>query len=344
MSLEAFTERYLPALEAEIRLIVQPAGPAADMVHMLHYHLGWLDESFRPATGHSGKRIRPLLCLLVCEACGGEWERALPAAAAIELVHNFSLIHDDIEDGDTTRRGRPTVWALWGPAQALNAGDALFAFAQLGMLRLAHRLSDAATVIAATELLNHTCLRLTEGQYLDISFERRQEVSIAEYLEMIERKTAALIACACELGARIAGSTKEPPDAARRYLRLSQFGHHLGLAFQIQDDILGIWGDPAVTGKPVGADLRRRKKTLPILHGIAQNSTVKEILAQGELTERDIQRAVESLEAAGSRAYAENLARQHHAQALRALEDAGLQGPAALALRELTQQLLWRER
>ena len=345
MALDAFLARYRPALEAEMRAVVAGDGPARELFALLHYHLGWADAALAPVEADPGKRIRPMLCLLACEACGGEWARALPAAAAIELLHNFSLIHDDIEDRDVTRRGRPTLWSLWGEALAINAGDALFALAQLALGRLAETTGDPATTVAAGELFNRTCLALTEGQHLDIRFERRADVSSAEYLAMIERKTGALVACACELGGRIAAAKRAAGAQVEAQCRgLWAFGRHLGLAFQIEDDLLGIWGDPARTGKPAGADLVRRKKTLPILHGLEHSAELRALLAQEQLRERELQQAAALLEAAGSRAYAQTLAGEHHAQALEALERAGLQGPAADALRELAESLLGRSR
>jgi geranylgeranyl diphosphate synthase type I len=336
---ETYRDRVLLPVEAEMRAVVQTTDPRyAKFFGMLRYHLGWADASFHPCHAQSGKHVRSVLCLLACEACGCNWEQALPAGAAIELMHNFSLIHDDIEDRDETRRGRPTVWALWGEAQGINAGDALFALAQLALVRLPERGVPAPTVVAALRLFNRTCLALTGGQYLDIGFESRDSVSISEYLAMIERKTAALIACACEMGALIAAA----PDTRRENLRA--FGHHLGMAFQMRDDVLGIWGDPATTGKPVGADIVRRKKTLPILHGLERGAELRALLARDTLSAADVHRATRLLEETNSREYTEQLAGEHHAQALAALEEADLQGPAAQALQKLAQALLRRSR
>ena len=374
MSLKTFFNRYLPPLEAEMRAVVQTSDPRyAGLFGMLRYHMGWADAAFNPCQARTGKRVRPVLCLLACEACGGDWEQALPAAAALELMHNFSLIHDDIEDQDKTRRGRPTIWALWGEAQAINAGDVLFVLAQLALLRLSERgalslpalsgaeepaLSGAeglqepalsraegskgtvpaTTVVMAIRLFNHACLALTGGQYLDIGFESRDSVSTADYLTMIEGKTGALVACACEMGSLVAAA----PAVQRENLRT--FGHHLGLVFQMRDDVLGIWGDPIVTGKPAGADIARLKKSLPILHGLEQSAELRALLAQETLSTADVHRATELLRETDSREYAEQLAQEFHAQALAALDQANLHGPAALALHELAQMLLSRER
>jgi len=336
LSLSTFFH-YLTALEAEMRTVVRTADPhQAGLFGMLHYHLGWADAAMRPGQTQAGKQVRPMLCLLACEACGGRWEQAVPAAAALELMHNFTLIHDDIEDGDETRRGRPTVWALWGQAQGVNAGDALFALVQLALVRLEERGVPATTVVAAIGLLNRTCVALTGGQYLDIGFESREQVTLPEYMAMIEGKTAALAASACEMGALLAAAQ----PARREHLRA--FGHHLGLAFQMHDDVLGIWGDSALTGKPVGADIARRKKSLPLLHGLERSAELRALLAQKTLSADDVRRATRLLEEVDSRAYAEQLEWEYHAQALDALAKTGLEGPAVQALQELAQVLLRR--
>ena len=339
MANQALMARYLAAVESEMRSLLQPPTPALhDLYGYLCYHLGWADQKLQPANEQSGKQLRPLFCLLCCKACSGDWQRALPAAAAVELVHNFSLIHDDIEDSDTTRRGRPTAWTLWGIPQTLNAGDALYALSQLALLRLEKAGLPAEAVVDAARLLNETSLRLTEGQFLDIRFESCAQVNVEEYLAMIERKTAALLAASCELGALVA----QAPPPQRHALRA--FGLHLGLAFQIQDDILGIWGDPAVTGKPVGSDLIRRKKSLPILHGLAHSEALRTLLASPALAPADVERATRELEAVGSRQFCQERAEEHTAQALAALDAASLRGDAAVTLRDLALSLLGRER
>ncbi|MGD8998202.1 MAG: polyprenyl synthetase family protein, partial [Anaerolineae bacterium] len=170
---ETVFERHLPALEEEMRAVLREHGPGqGGLLGMLHYHLGWVDASFRPCDdARSGKLLRPMLCVLACQGCGGAVEQALPAATAVELLHNFTLIHDDIEDQDQTRRGRPTVWSIWGEPQAINAGDTLFALSQLALLRLEQRNVSSARIVQALRLFNETCVAVTGGQYLDIGFE-----------------------------------------------------------------------------------------------------------------------------------------------------------------------------
>jgi geranylgeranyl diphosphate synthase type I len=220
------------------------------------YHLGWFDVELEPLAQPVavGKRMRPALCLLVCEGLAGTLDPALGVAAAIELVHNFSLVHDDIQDRSHTRRGRPTVWARWGGAQAINVGDALFATAQLALLEDAALAAELR--VEASRILSEACLLLVEGQYLDLALQGRP-ASIEQYDAMVGRKTAALLAASAELGAVCGGGDAATRDAYR------QFGLSLGLAFQYQDDVLGVWGDPRVTGKSAAVDVRSAKQGLP---------------------------------------------------------------------------------
>jgi len=206
------------------------------------------------------------------------------------------------------------------------------------MLRLAEGNMPDATVVRAARLFNETCVDLTAGQYLDIGFESRNDVSVEDYLAMIEGKTAALVACSCQVGALVAGASAGQREALRA------FGRHSGLAFQMVDDVLGIWGDSAVTGKPVGADIARRKKTLPLLHGLERSAELRSIMTRGTLSDADVRRATHLLEEVGSRAFSEDLARQHHREALAALTRADLNHEVDEALRRLAQRLLNRQR
>ena len=331
--------RYLPALEAEMRAATAISAQGPSLLYgMLRYHLGWVDANFRPVRQASGKHLRPVFLLLACESQGGDWRRVLPAAAAVELLHNFSLIHDDIEDHDATRRGRATLWTLWGAAQAINAGDTLFAIACHALAGLRATGLDAGCILEAQSRFNVAVIRLTEGQCLDISFETLETVPEETYLRMVGGKTATLLGHSCELGGLLAGA------AADRVTALQSFGYNLGMAFQMQDDLLGLWGDPARTGKPVGADLRRYKKTLPILHGLQHSVELRDLLARPTLDEADIVRAQAYLAAAGSREYTQARAQEYHRRALEALEQAGGQGAAQEALHTLAQHLLDRDR
>ncbi len=332
----SLTTRMLASIEQDLHQAVALLDPehCAGMIEMVAYHLGWDD----PGGSGGGKRIRPLLTTLCCAATGGEWTRSLPAASSIELIHNFSLVHDDIQDNSLERRGRPTVWARWGVPQALNTGDAIWAMAQLSLQRLPDQGVPADVTLRVQHALALACLRLTEGQHLDLSYETRTSVSVHDYAHMIERKTAALIAAATHCGAVIAGAADAICSAC------SSFGTHLGLAFQILDDILGIWGATSRTGKPAGDDLRAHKKTLPILHGLEHSEEFRSLWQRQGPGEDDIRRMATSLERAGSRDFALAAAKEHTDLALAALDAAHPQGEAGEELTRLARRLLQRDR
>jgi geranylgeranyl diphosphate synthase type I len=333
-------EPYLTAIEQELRAIVYaPTGSVAPLYDMMAYHLGWLDLQLQPVESYRGKRTRPLLCLLSCEAAGGDWHQALPAAAALELVHNFSLIHDDIEDNSPTRRGRPTVWTLWGLAHGVNAGDSMLVIARQAMVRLSDQGMDPATMLAAMTILDQTLLRLCQGQYLDIASEGNLEVTEESYLQMIGAKTAALIAASTHLGALIGG-------AAERTEHHRQFGWQLGLAFQMVDDVLGIWGEPATTGKPAASDIRSRKMTLPVIFALqdSEGSELAELYRKEQLSQEDVSRAVAILDRVGACQYVQERAAQYEANALAALDAAGVRPPASEHLRTLATSLTSRNK
>ncbi len=329
---------YLPALEAEMRAVLRAdAANGADPFYgMMHYHMGWADENLAPAGGNSGKRIRPLLCLLNCAAAGGDWQQALPAAAAIEILHNFSLVHDDIEDDSPTRRGRPTVWTLWGQPQAINTGDAMFALAHLALGRLIDRGVAPEIVVQALRRFDETCVALTRGQFADMGFETRDGVDVDEYLAMIRGKTAVLVELAAELGALVAGAPSE------RVAHYASFGLNLGLAFQMQDDILGIWGDESVTGKSAATDITTRKKTLPVLYALPRSAPLRALYAGSATDEEFVRQVVARLDETGARQYAVGRAEEYTAGAMDALAAARPVEPAAAALRQLTDMLLQR--
>lgn len=332
-------EVYLQAIEAELqaRVAAQAGGPPL-LLGMIRYHMGWIDQDFQPFEGESGKRIRPLLLLLAAESVGGRWEQALPAAASVELLHNFTLIHDDIEDRDTLRRGRPTLWSLWGIPQAINAGDALFAISCRTLLALPEQGVPHPQVVRALRHYSEAVIGITEGQCMDLAFEDTWSVDEETYLRMVQGKTARLLGLSAELGGLIAGA----PDQALAALR--EFGEAMGMAFQMLDDVLGLWGDPSETGKPVGSDLQNRKKTYPIIHGMQHSAPLRALLASSDLGPNAVTRAMQELAATGSRAYTESAAARYHHQAVRALDRAGTAGPARDDLLALAERLLLRQR
>ncbi|MFN2147214.1 MAG: polyprenyl synthetase family protein [Anaerolineales bacterium] len=306
-------------------------GPAVGMYELIAHHMGW-DQG--KASG--GKRIRPLLTLLCCAAAGGEWQLALPAAAAVEWLHNFSLIHDDIEDQSSTRRGRETLWAKAGTALAINTGDALFALSRLSIQDVHDGAIRSDRALKMLHLLDRTALSLCEGQHLDMRFESENEVTPAEYMVMIGGKTSALIACACEMGAMLSPASDSQQACYR------EFGRNLGLAFQMQDDILGIWGEPEKTGKPSGDDLRIHKKTLPVILGLERSATFRAAW-QKPPGHFDLKELISALEEAGIQQMVQSMADEYSRTALLALEDASPEAPAENLLRNLLGSLLRRE-
>ncbi len=327
-------DRYASAVHTEMRQTL--AGFDSPLHTMGRYHLGWLAADGSPVEGDGGKGLRSTLCLLACEAVGGEHRAALPAAAALELLHNFSLVHDDIQDGSPERRHRPAVWALWGSPQAINVGDSLFAFARLALLRLRERGVAPGLALDLAELLDRTCLRLCEGQYLDLTFQDRQDITIDDYLAMIDGKTAALIATACAMGAAIGSKQPGPREA------FHSIGHNLGLAFQIRDDVLGIWGVSETTGKPVAEDIFSKKKSYPVVHAFnhAPQPLQKEltlIYAQTELLDKDAQRVLDIFAETGAQRAAEQAARGYCDVALDKLHGLGLHNGATDQLAQLAR-------
>lgn len=298
-----------PVLRAAIGSLPGP------MRRIARYHFGWEHADGSPAAGGSGKAIRPALVLAAAAALGGPRARAaaLRAAAAVELVHNFTLLHDDVMDRDTTRRHRPTAWTVFGDADAILAGDALQALA----LRLLAEDRHPAAPVAAARLAN-CVIELCAGQHADTALERRppDEVTLDETLAMAEAKTGALLGCACALGALYA----DAPDADVR--ALDAFGREAGLAFQLIDDVIGIWGDPRRTGKPAGADLAARKKSLPVVAALTSGTPAATELAAlyaAPHAKEDLERIASAVERAGGRDWAQAQAADRMARAMQEL-------------------------
>jgi geranylgeranyl diphosphate synthase type I len=310
-------ERLIADTESEILRLVEGSDPAtAGVYEMCRYHLG-LDGS-----GSSGKRMRPLLGLLAYASITGDHRRALPGAAAVELGHNFSLVHDDIEDDDRERRHRPTLWALHGVPQAINTGDMLFSLSRIAL----HRLTDLGfsdrTVLRLMKLYDQTCVALCEGQYLDIWMAEHDDgLSVELYFDMIGRKTAALISASIEAGALLA------TDDDQVIARYRGFGWALGIAFQLNDDLLGIWGREHATGKEP-TDVARKKKTLPVIYAFehatpADRARLVELYTNGTLATPHVDEIVAILERSGARDYTRDQARLHRDRALAELAAAG---------------------
>jgi geranylgeranyl diphosphate synthase type I len=312
--------------EGEIVRLVRDRDPSTHgLYEMVRYHLA-LD-----GTGsNGGKRIRPLLGLLAYASIAGNHRAALPGAAAVELGHNFSLVHDDIEDGDTERRHRPTLWSIHGIPQAINTGDTLFSLSRIALHRLTDLGFSDAKVLRLMRLYDETCLALCEGQYIDIATGESNEVmSVDAYFDMIGRKTAALIAGSIEAGALLA---TDDEDVIARY---RGFGWALGIAFQLNDDLLGIWGAEQATGK-AASDVAHKKKTLPVIYAVEHagpedRARLLELYGRSEPTGAELEEIVRILERVGARDYTRDAARRYRDEALAELDAAGVVSPAARA-------------
>ncbi|WP_020666922.1 family 2 encapsulin nanocompartment cargo protein polyprenyl transferase [Amycolatopsis nigrescens] len=305
------------------------------------YHIGWCDETGRETEGAAGKAIRPALALLATELAGGAPPAAVPAAVAVELVHNFSLLHDDVMDGDVTRRHRPAAWTVFGTGAAILAGDALLTLALDVLAASGHpRAADGMRLLSAA------VQDLVDGQSADMSFERRDDVELAECLRMAESKTGALLGCACAIGGLFGGADGGQVE------RLREFGRRVGVAFQLVDDLLGIWGQAAVTGKPVYSDLQNRKKSLPVVAALATGTPgARELAAlyrlDRPLSGAELVRAAELVDDAGGRSWSQTRADELLAGALSLLDvpPAGAAPPVPAAeLAALARLIIRRDR
>lgn len=315
----------VPALrEAVARL-----APSTRLV--ASYHLGWCDADGRPARSSSGKAVRPALALLGAQAVGAPAEVALPGAVAVELVHNFSLVHDDLLDGDRERRHRPTVWAIWDAATAILAGDAMLALAHEVLLE-----SPSPGAGPAAWMLASATRELTRGQAYDLAFERRHDVTLAECFAMADAKTGSLLGASAGVGALLGSAPAPAVDA------LSTFGRQCGLAFQLVDDVLGIWGDPSVTGKPVHSDLRSRKKSFPVTWALEQAPDELSPWLTGA-DSPELQTVADTLERLGAREWTLEEARRRMSAAEQALSDVDLKPQARTDLIDLAHYVVERQ-
>ncbi|HEY7339496.1 MAG TPA: polyprenyl synthetase family protein [Ktedonobacterales bacterium] len=333
-NLDAVLGRYrTPLGEALLQAIRDarkstPSAAASDAIldefyGQIEYHHGWRAPDLHQTPWHPGKLIRPTLLLLACEVAAGQRgqeqheavQRAIPAALAVELVHNFSLVHDDIEDGDEERHHQPTLWKLWGIPLAINTGDSIFALARLQLSHLRARSVPAETIIELSTRLDTTCIELCEGQHLDMRFEGRQDVTVAMYLDMIGRKTAALMDCAARMGSLIGA-----PDNQELSAQLGAFGRALGIGFQLRDDMLGIWSAAAL-GKTEAGDLRHKKMSLPVISALedaapADRRAIARIYGQrGPVSAAQIATLLEILERSGARERTRTMLREQCDQA-----------------------------
>ncbi|MEZ0095656.1 geranylgeranyl diphosphate synthase type I [Streptacidiphilus sp. EB129] len=341
----ALLERGRSLCTPVMREAISRLAPPMDRVSA--YHFGWTDAEGRPTEGDSGKAVRPALALISALAAGAPAEIGIPGGVAVELVHNFSLLHDDLMDGDEQRRHRATVWTVFGPAQAILVGDAMFALANEVLLEAADK-GGASAVDAgrAVQRLTLATRKLIDGQAQDLAFEQRDRVTVAECLEMEGNKTGALLAASASVGAVLAGMDDAGADALERY------GYHLGLAFQAVDDLLGIWGATEVTGKPNFGDLRQRKKSLPVSAALAEGGPASlrlaELLAdpegRGHEDEEQLAARAALIEEAGGRAWTADEARRQHKTALAALDEVPMPAGVREQFAALAEFVVVRER
>jgi geranylgeranyl diphosphate synthase type I len=321
-----------------------PGGEDSEAYRLLRYHLGWVDQEGGPMDTAltQGKALRPTLCLFACNALADDYSKAVPAAAAVELIHNFSLVHDDIQDQDVERRHQPTVWHLWGIPKALWSGNAMQCTGDLSLLSADAQDVSPATVLQVSQILTEAYLEMIQGQCLDLNFESRTDIKPNEYLYMIACKTGALIRSALQIGALLATEDQAAMKA------FAEFGNHLGQAFQIRDDYLGIWGDQATLGKATDSDIRRRKKSYPVVFALEKASgrameDLLRIYEQEELEEDDVQRVMAVLDEVGSRENSQRLTEAAAARALEALKPVSLPRWAQNEAEELVDFLARRE-
>ncbi len=342
-SYEATFGPILTAIEAEMHAARQEQQVVAPILwDVIDYQFGWdLDADDARRGRVAGKKIRPLLMALVAQAVCGTYRHVLPAGAALEFIHNFTLIHDDVMDKSEERRHRPTVWTRWGPWQAINAGDGLYALAMLCSVRLAQVDAPPAKIVRVVEALARACLHTAEGQILDMDFEGRADVGADEYVTMVANKTGALIRCAAQVGALL---STDDEDLIARY---AAFGRDLGIAFQIRDDYLGVWGDESRTGKSATSDIREKKKSYPILVAFeraaaADRATLEALYAAESLSDEDVSTVLDVLARTDAQAATDEIAWAYYEDALAHLERTGA-APAALApIREYAAFLLRR--
>lgn len=325
---------HLAEIESALRDAL--AGGSPELERTCRYVMGWEDETGAPALA-GGKRIRPALCLFACALFGKPPELAMPGAVAVELIHNFSLVHDEVQDHDAQRHHRPTLWALLGEGQAINAGDYLITRATNALLSGSR---DDPRRLDALRILNDAMARMIAGQWADISFETRDDVAPAEYIAMIRGKTGALLGAPLAVGAVLAGASAQQARA------LEAWGETIGLAFQVRDDYLGIWGDPNLTGKSNTGDIARRKKTLPVVHGMANGAgeVIRSVYSSDEVSPSGIETVVAALEAAHSDVYVNAEAANLASEADAMLDSFELPATSRDDLRRIGAYLVERDR
>ncbi|MBI2872897.1 MAG: polyprenyl synthetase family protein [Chloroflexi bacterium] len=326
--------RYRPLVEAELRALL--GSQSLPLYRMMRYQLGWADTPDEPEVSATADRLRSTLCLLACQSLGGDALAAIPAAAAVELVHNFYLIHHDIQGGTPQRAGRPTVWWLWGPAQGINVGDGMHALARLCLFRLQERGVPKLKVLRAIQALDAAALRLCEGRFLDLSFRERVDVGEQQYWRMVEAKAGGMVGCTMQLGALVATDDEDTVDAFRRC------GERLGIALQLVEDIRGLWGgSPEELSRP-SDDVMSMAKPLPVVYAlekgtVAQKKELGSIYFKRTMDADDAARLVVLLDEAGARDYVQEKAEALVREAIGAVEERGVAGAGLADLQAVAE-------
>jgi geranylgeranyl diphosphate synthase type I len=329
---EWMADQFRDAIEKGLQTVVSDSilVEFPGLSELIRYHMGW--EGKGSGKTAQGKRLRPLMTLLTIDSAGGDWKKALPSALAVEFLHNYSLVHDDIEDRSDLRRSRPTLWHLWGEALAINAGDALYSLA-FRTLAEGHSGSSFSNAEDPVKILADAALALTGGQHLDISFEGQRDIRLDDYWKMAGGKTAALFAACTSLGALNA----EVVEQVFHHYR--EFGRAFGMAFQAKDDWLGIWGDSAVTGKSTESDLVSGKKSLSVVFGLEKSENFRKIWFLGPIGVENVPEMAELLRSVGAESYVRHEVNFWMEQSLEQLEASGAKGKAAQILREYVEGL-----
>lgn len=312
-----------------------------NLYQILTYGMGWTDKLGKPVTISGGKLLRPTLCLFAAEASGGRADKAIKTAIALEYIHNFSLFHDDIQDQDEIRHHRPTVWYVWGEPKAIVAGNVLRSIADVTLTEFLNPNIGDSDAVMISKTMTTGYLEMIEGQFLDLSYESRHDISVEEYLDMISHKTGALIRCSMELGAHIGSGDQRVIKAFR------ESGRALGYLFQITDDVLGIWGDKQKTGKPVGQDIARKKNSLPAVHAMSksnrkQSALLKNIYSKQNLDQNDVDTVLNIMNSIGTKNYIGSLADKYANSALKSFYSAKVESKFTSRFEEVVQFLVTR--
>ncbi len=326
---------YQQAVEEELKEVFE--GREGFLYNLLRYHLGWVDQEGRPQEGRPPLHFQGAMTLAAAESVGEGYRRALPPAAGVELIHNFTVVHGEVQIGRAESVDRPGIWWVWGPAQAINAGDGLHALGRTAMMRLARLGTPPERVLRAVRSLDLACLALCEGQYIDLEFQEQLMVTDNAYMDMAVRKAGALAGCAAECGALAAGASDAQCDALR------DCGEKLGVAWQISRDIGGLWGErgDGITASTAIA----KQKSLPVIHALEHGSLAAKrelgtIYMKRVLEQEDIHRLVSILDDTGARSAAENRAQQFAEDGLTLASGGGVAGDGMILLRELADWAL----